>query len=411
MGIGVEMELLSQPFNGQLGERLIKSLNSGEFETLNVVVAFAKNSGVLRLKGALSAFRNRGGIVNVYVGVDLGGTSYEALTNLRTHVDGLWVVHSERGQTFHTKIYNFVGKEKSIVVVGSHNLTGGGLWTNFESSSIVTVPLPATHKPNLQTQVEEFLTALAKLGPAIMPISSQAKIEELLEAGYVGREVAQRIRNSQEVQGRKSARRIFANIPPAPLPKVALQPSPQEAEAISNPVRKELTEDETTIWFETGRMTGGSRNILDLSMKSLIERGNTDGTSFEHVDQGFMRGGVEFFGLDPMDTLVQKEITINFEGVDYLGNTILFPKGARANGTWRLQIKGEDALGQKITEAFRIKGEKHYLVRKVAAFTKVPGDYFYLTVFPESDLTEFESASKILARNGSTTRSRKLGLI
>jgi hypothetical protein len=44
------MELINQPFSGQLGNRLIQMLASGDFHTLNVVVAFAKNSGVLRAR-------------------------------------------------------------------------------------------------------------------------------------------------------------------------------------------------------------------------------------------------------------------------------------------------------------------------------------------------------------------------
>ena len=81
------MELLNQPFTGQLGNRLIALLDTTDYQTLNIIVAFAKNSGVLRIKDALARFRKRGGKVNVYVGVDLGGTSYEALTVLLLHSD------------------------------------------------------------------------------------------------------------------------------------------------------------------------------------------------------------------------------------------------------------------------------------------------------------------------------------
>src|SRR5690554_6131138 len=119
---------MNQPFTGQLGNRLIELLNAPDYQTLNIVVAFAKNSGVLRIKDALERFRERGGRVNVYVGVDLGGTSYEALTNLLLHTDALNVVHAEKGQTFHSKIYQFLGAEEGLIIVGSHNLTGGGLW-------------------------------------------------------------------------------------------------------------------------------------------------------------------------------------------------------------------------------------------------------------------------------------------
>jgi|TARA_B110000967_G_C18317144_1_gene285769 hypothetical protein len=38
------MELINQPFTGQLGARLITLLDSPDYHTLNIVVAFAKNS-------------------------------------------------------------------------------------------------------------------------------------------------------------------------------------------------------------------------------------------------------------------------------------------------------------------------------------------------------------------------------
>ena len=133
------MELMNQPFTGQLGNRLIELLASPDYHTLNIVVAFAKNSGILRIKDSLERFRERGGIVNAYVGVDLGGTSYEALTALLLHSNSLNVVHSENAQTFHVKIYQLLGKDKGLMIVGSHNLTGGGLWTNFESSVFIPV--------------------------------------------------------------------------------------------------------------------------------------------------------------------------------------------------------------------------------------------------------------------------------
>ncbi|MBU2885498.1 hypothetical protein KO507_06965 [Gilvimarinus agarilyticus] len=90
------MELMNQPFNGQLGNRLIELLESQDYHTLNIVVAFAKNSGVLRMKDALENFRVKGGKVNVFVGVDLNVTSYEALTALLLCTDSLNVVHSEK---------------------------------------------------------------------------------------------------------------------------------------------------------------------------------------------------------------------------------------------------------------------------------------------------------------------------
>lgn len=408
------MELLNQPFTGQLGNRLIALLDSNRYHTLNIAVAFAKNSGVLRIKDSLERFRGGGGVVNAYVGVDLGGTSYEALTSLLRHTDSLNVVHAENGQTFHTKIYQFLGREDSLMVVGSHNLTGGGLWTNIESAVLIPANANCESSARAMEQLNEHFVGLASLEDSRMPITSQADVDKLLEHGYVSKEVAERIRRAAADGDRHKHPRLFGNGPKAKLPCVS-EPSkePQTAQP-TTPAESQATSlsgEDQTIWFETRLMTGGSRNILDLSMKSLVERGDPTGTSFDVGDPRFMRGAVEFFGLNPTAINQAKNITINFEGVDYSNNTILFPDGERSNGTWRLQIKGTDASGVGITEAFRKKAPGNYLVKKVITFTKVRDDYYFLSVFPESELAGLAAISRIVARNGSTRTAKKLGLL
>lgn len=404
------MELINQPFSGQLGNRLIELLDSAEYHTLNIAVAFAKNSGVLRIKNSIERFRRRGGRVNVYVGVDLGGTSYEALTNLLLHADSLNVVHSENGQTFHPKIYHFVGKNKGLVVVGSHNLTAGGLWTNFESSILIPLDGPRVGEEKLLEGVEKYLNNLALLKESVMSINAQDDIDSLLDNGYVFKEVIEQVRRSEAAKQDVTRGRLFGNGAPAKLPRVVPSKKMKAASSVS-PVAISANDDSQTIWFETKKLTGGSRNILDLSMKSLVERGDPKGTSFDLGEPPFMRGAVEFFGLNPAVIDKVKYITINFEGVDYTGNAILFPGGQNANGTWRLQIKGVSSSGVKITDALRNKGEEHYLVEKLITFTKVNGDYYFMSVFPELELESFKAASRILARNGSTRSAKQLGIL
>lgn len=408
------MELMSQPFTGQLGNRLIELLDSSDYHTLNIAVAFAKNSGVLRIKDSLERFRKRGGKVNAYIGVDLGGTSYEALTALLLHTDSLNLVHSERGQTFHTKIYQFVGADKGLVVVGSHNLTGGGLWTNYESSVLIPVGKSSAGEVTLQKELDDYIRRLTSLKDSFMSIGEQDDVDKLLQNGYIFKEVAEQVRQAKAATQDGSRERLFGNGTPAKLPRVAM-PKKEKLAAGSvvpaEPISVRFSEEGQTIWFETRLMTGGSRNILDLSMTSLVERGDPKATPFDLGDPKLMRGAVEFFGLNPTATDLTKNITLNFEGVDYSGNAIIFPVGNKANGTWRLQIKGISSSERKVTDAFRSKGEEHYLVEKVITFTKIQDDYYFLSVFPESELENFRVASRILARNGAARTARQLGLL
>ena len=408
------MELMSQPFTGQLGNRLIELLDSSDYHTLNIAVAFAKNSGVLRIKDSLERFRRRGGKVNAYIGVDLGGTSYEALTALLLHTDSLNLVHSERGQTFHTKIYQFVGKDKGLVVVGSHNLTGGGLWTNYESSVLIPVGKSSAGEVTLQKELDDYIRRLTSLKDSFLSIGEQNDVDKLLQNGYIFKEVAEQVRQAKALTQDGNRERLFGNGTPAKLPRVAM-PKKEKSAAGSvvpaGPISVRFSEEGQTIWFETRLLTGGSRNILDLSMTSLVERGDPKGTPFDLGDPTLMRGAVEFFGLNPTATNLTKNISLNFEGVDYSGNAILFPVGNKANGTWRLQIKGTSSSERKITDAFRAKGEEHYLVKKVITFTKIQDDYYFMSVFPESELENFRVASRILARNGAARTARQLGLL
>lgn len=409
------MEMLNQPVNGQLGARLVETLDSGEHQQLDVVVAFAKNSGVLRIKDAIDRFRSKGGVVNVYLGIDFQGTSFEALTNLLNCTDSLYVIHMEGTLTFHPKIYCFRGDDQITTIVGSNNLTGGGLWTNFESSLVSTEPV-REKREMIHNAVEEYIASLAALGNSIQEIQNQETIERLLQHGYIQKEVSEQINRSITKRTNQRTITLFERGKKPRLPRIQQSTHGKSAPTTASPSNTSpdvsAADDAATIWFETRRLTGGSRNILDLSSKSRVEKGDATNTIYELAsDPGFIRGGVAFFGVDPTNTGSTQLITINFKGIDYFGNTILYPQGEKANRTWRLQIRGTDTNGRPITDALRGDNGEPLLVQKIVTFTKVTKDYYYMTVFPASDLEEFRDASWLTARNGANAHSKLMGMI
>ena len=418
-----ETTIINQPLSGNLGDFLISCLEDSNFDTFNIIVAFAKNSGVLRLKPALEQFKASGSMINIFAGIDLDGTSYEALVSLTKLADKLYVVHTESDQTFHSKIYNFTKQDSSIAVIGSNNLTAGGLWTNLESCSIAQLNLNDKTDHSIQRQIDSYMNDLVNMQGLSIEIKSQQDVENLLEAGYISKEASIKIRressrkqfsNKQLVNIKPFINRIKASLPPL-IPKEGHKqivqtisreknesPSPS-----SEPSFDRLNRDGNSIWFETRKMTGGSRNILDLSKKSLVKQGNPQYTAFS-IDGTTteMKGGVQFFGVNPADTDTAIDITINYNGIDYRGNTIKYPVGDKANGTWRLQIKGESIDGNNIKDAF----EKDYLVNKILVFTKIDEGYFFMSIFDAADLDEFIRASKVVAYNGGNKGSMLLGL-
>lgn len=150
------MEILNQPFDGQLGNILIEKM-SENYSKLIIFSAFAKNSGVLRLKPTIEQFKQNGGHVEAFIGVDAHGTSYEALLNLFELCDELYIIHSESSTTtFHSKVYMLINNENCVwMSVGSNNLTGGGLWSNFESAVYFNTTVEDEGVVSVSTLIEQ----------------------------------------------------------------------------------------------------------------------------------------------------------------------------------------------------------------------------------------------------------------
>lgn len=417
------MKLLTQPFNGALGNTLKSLLRSGEFSKLIIVVAFAKSSGVQRLINDFDAFTKSGGEIDAYVGVDFDGTTYEALTALLPRTTSLYIIHAETEQTFHSKIYNFTSGDKNLLIVGSNNLTGGGLWTNMESSLIVS----SDHKYGTKAQDEflSYIQNLESLNSSCMRINSQNDIDLLLRNGYIKTEIESLIKHrSKQYGGSRRAHPLFGNGIYAELPNLTTRPNSNSTISLfhnsrldnrtdtltSAKLENDTDDADDTIWFETRKMTGGSRNILDLSAKSLLYSGNPEGTIYSIGEKNYISGAVRFFGIDPINTKISKDIVINYNGINYYGNTILYPKGKKANGTWRLQLKGRDDSGNKITGQLKLNGSPS-LPQKIITFTRVRDDCYSMSIFPDSKLSRFEKVSWLLAFNGSNNKARRLGII
>ncbi len=401
------MRLMNQPFKNQaLGDQLIKLIDSNDYHTLNIVVAFAKNSGVNIMKDYFQKFRDKGCEVNINVGIDLNGTSYEALFNLLYCTDSLNVIHTERlDQTFHTKIYQFIGKKKAFLIVGSHNLTRGGLWTNFESSIHIPINVSDYDDAKILKAHNNYLNDLISLGNSCRSINKKDDIDLLLNDGYIMKEVSQKFNKANQSKSIKK-KQPFGNGIPTNDPKA------RAVEIITNVgslKSKDVNIEDKVFWYETKQMTGGSSNIIDLSMTSKVEKGYNEilGSSLDIGKKGFMNGAVAFFGVNPNQKNQVKYITLNFEGKDYMHNKILF---AENNGSWRLQIKGVGATNNKITEAFASK-HTGYLKNKIITFRKDNKDLFYISVFPDSDLDDFKKNSIILGRNGSSANSKQIGYL
>ena len=182
------IRLINQPFSGEHGDVLVSLLDSGRYSRFRLAVAFARSSGVLELGDAFERFRSAGGIIEAYVGVDMAGTSYEALCALLQLVDVLSIVHSASPQTFHSKVYCFESKDEANVIIGSANLTGGGLWRNVETSTTMELNLSSANDLTLLSNVDKLFEDLKNPSAQPMMLQSINDIDSLLSLGLVSRE-------------------------------------------------------------------------------------------------------------------------------------------------------------------------------------------------------------------------------
>jgi HKD family nuclease len=150
---GVKVRMLFQPFKDDLClYRVLQlALADDRFMNLTIVVAWAKESGLRRIRPLLSAFRGRGGTARIILGIDEGGASIEGLRSAIGDFNQATILHDTAG-TFHPKLYIIGGETASVIVVGSGNMTRGGLFGNYEAG--VCLDLDLTQDEDIQVHKE-----------------------------------------------------------------------------------------------------------------------------------------------------------------------------------------------------------------------------------------------------------------
>ncbi len=110
-----------------------------EAEHMICMVAFAKQSAYTLIKDVLHSALKKGLKAKMAVGLDFHITEPAVLTQLlaltRKHAFELYISNSNCA--FHPKIYAFQRSSEYSIVVGSANLTHGGLYGNYEASTLI----------------------------------------------------------------------------------------------------------------------------------------------------------------------------------------------------------------------------------------------------------------------------------
>ena len=172
----MDLRFIGQPFSTDSSLfDFFGLLASGKYDRLRIATAWAKRSGLARVRKDIDAFRKNGGHVSILLGVSEGGATKEGLELAYEMSDECFVLHDPR-RTFHPKVY-FAEGEQTSLIVGSSNLTAGGLGWNFESSLWVDFEIGETSA--LIDDVAEWFDRLKSDSRMCVPLTPEL-IDKLL---------------------------------------------------------------------------------------------------------------------------------------------------------------------------------------------------------------------------------------
>lgn len=225
----VRVEFVGQPVGpgAQIGHILRDGFRDSRYTSFWFATAWAKRSGLSRFHSALRSFLDRGGSAEGLIGVDEGGATWEGIELAASMFDPLFIYHDPGTRTFHPKLYVLEGDDFALSVIGSGNLTKGGLFTNYEAALSVHLDLSSHEDVACVRSIRDFYEYLKANPEACQPYSADLMERLALDP---------RIRiSSEEHQLKRLRQRRSAPAPPSVFgsPVSGLQQAPpSEVEAL-----------------------------------------------------------------------------------------------------------------------------------------------------------------------------------
>lgn len=255
------------------------------------IVAFVKFSGVSRLYDALKTFQQAGGTSILAVGIDHKGTSREGLKYLRDVVNQVFVYHdnSPLRRTFHSKLYIFERKDtNAILLLGSGNLTAGGLFTNYESHVRVELDLSRSDDQafyrELRTTCEAFFDTSSD---CVRELTEELYAElqsELPDESHASAEDEAASENADIELPPSQILKLFGSskLSPAPRPDISLsRQNESEGSAVSSAEPDETAVqqppgDLRSFWkrlssFDVNTRSGPGQIIIPIGFRNFFE--------------------------------------------------------------------------------------------------------------------------------------------
>lgn len=133
----MDVEFLGQPFADRPSGRDILAEWLDTSDQFWAFVAWGQVGGLEMLAESLRRFSARGGKSKIILGIDQGIATREALELAIDLFSEAFVFHDPTGRTFHPKVYCAETGSVCRVLLGSGNLTEGGLSNSYEAGLLL----------------------------------------------------------------------------------------------------------------------------------------------------------------------------------------------------------------------------------------------------------------------------------
>jgi HKD family nuclease len=210
-----------------------------------ISVAFARKSGVDLLRPLLESRKD---IANVYVGIRNGVTSVQAiLAMLKIGIHPYVIDVATTQRLYHPKIYAAFSSTKVELVIGSANLTKGGLNNNYEASTVISLdPCNGPDGDYIATVKAAFCGLEKRFPDNVTQLSKVKAAVKLFREGLLEDERIIKRQAPNKVKTKD------APVPPKPMPSTAKKTSPALRDALTPKRTKKFAGSYVLVWESKG---------------------------------------------------------------------------------------------------------------------------------------------------------------
>ena len=248
-------------------------LSTVEAEALLLSIAFVRNSGVERLQDALGEVSEK---TQVFAGIRNGVTSVQAIKSLLDlGIHPYLVDTASHNIVFHPKLYMAYNSTEAHIIIGSANLTYGGLVRNFELGSYIRLDRRRQQDEEILRYLKDTMTAMPSCYPDhVFRVQTVREVVRLLREGRLEDERVHRLPSAAKARSKSKD----VKLAPIPLPHAASSPSRKFA---PGNYRRSIKDDVALVWIS---------NPLTRRSLNIPKKKNTNRTGGMGLVKGQMEG-------------------------------------------------------------------------------------------------------------------------